>query len=293
MRLVADNLRSARQLTLPLYAGPIGIAAMAVVLAPGPLPAQQVEAIARLAQAITVRLEGATQGSGVLVEREGNRYTVLTSWHVVSGQRPSEELDIYTADGQRHALEQGSIRPVAAVDLAVLSFISAIPYTTAAIGDPARVLIGSPVYVSGYPLPTSAVPLRLLRFVDGKIIARSTAAIPDGYQLVYSNPTLSGMSGGAVLDSQGKLVGIHGRGETDIRLTEQAGIAVRTGANLGVPVSFFKPPMPAGSSVSFPRLPSPLLPSPPLLSPSGSMMPGSDRESICAFRRSLGYDCRL
>jgi len=66
-----------------------------------PAAAQSAEAVARIAQAITVRIEGATQGSGVLVKRDGNRYTVLTAWHVVSGQRPGEELDIYTSDGKR------------------------------------------------------------------------------------------------------------------------------------------------------------------------------------------------
>ena len=72
---------------------------------PAPVHAQTAEAVAKVAQAITVRIEGATQGSGVLVKRDGNRYTVLTAWHVVSGQRPGEELDIYTPDEQRHKLE--------------------------------------------------------------------------------------------------------------------------------------------------------------------------------------------
>ena len=70
---------------------------------------QSAEAVAQIAQAITVRIEGATQGSGVLVNREGNRYTVLTAWHVVSGQRAGEELDVYTPDGQRHSVETSSI----------------------------------------------------------------------------------------------------------------------------------------------------------------------------------------
>ena len=40
--------------------------------------------IAKIAKEITVRLEGAgSQGSGVIVKKEVNRYTILTSWHVV------------------------------------------------------------------------------------------------------------------------------------------------------------------------------------------------------------------
>lgn len=93
--------------------------------------AQSAESVARVAQAVTVRLEGATQGSGVLVKREGPRYTVLTAWHVVSGQRPGEELDIYTSDGQRHALEPGSIQRVGDVDLAVFTFSSDRAYSVA------------------------------------------------------------------------------------------------------------------------------------------------------------------
>ena len=45
-----------------------------VVDAPSALAQMQsAEAVAQIAQAITVRIEGATQGSGVLVKREGNR----------------------------------------------------------------------------------------------------------------------------------------------------------------------------------------------------------------------------
>ena len=52
-----------------------------------PASAQSVEQAAdKVAQSITVRVEGVTQGSGVLVKRDGNRYTVLTAWQMVSGQ---------------------------------------------------------------------------------------------------------------------------------------------------------------------------------------------------------------
>jgi len=91
--------------------------------------AQSQEAVGKIAQAITVRLEtSGAGGSGVLVKRDGNRYTVLTAWHVVSGQRAGEELDIYTSDGQRHQLEQGSIKRLGQVDMAVLSFSSSTAY---------------------------------------------------------------------------------------------------------------------------------------------------------------------
>lgn len=62
----------------------------ALLVIQAPAQSQSSDVVAKAAQAITVRIEVATQGSGVLVKREGNRYTVLTAWHVVSGQKPGE-----------------------------------------------------------------------------------------------------------------------------------------------------------------------------------------------------------
>jgi len=202
--------------------------------------AQSAEAVGQIAQAITVRIEGATQGSGVLVKRDGNRYTVLTAWHVVSGQRPGEELDIYTADGQRHQLEQGSIKRLGQVDMAVLTFSSPTAYEVARVGDVKSVSSGSSISVSGFPLPTSAVPTRIFRLIKGVVIANANVALPDGYQLLYDNQTLPGVSGGAVLNAQGELVGIHGKAEKADQMSESSGKAVATGTNQGVPISYYK-----------------------------------------------------
>ena len=215
------------------------VSSAALLVAEAPAQAQSVEAVGRVAEAITVRIEGATQGSGVLVKRDGNRYTVLTAWHVVSGQRPGEELDVYTPDGKRHSVAQGSIQRLGAVDMAVLSFSSSGSYELANVGDVKSVSSGSSIYVSGFPLPTSAVPTRLFRFLKGDVIANATVAIPNGYQMLYSNPTLPGMSGGAVLNAQGQLVGIHGQGETDSNMSEQQGVAVKTGTNQAVPIAYY------------------------------------------------------
>jgi tetratricopeptide (TPR) repeat protein len=254
MRLIAQHAaRTCALITLAAASpsaallGVAGVAAGAVLLTPVAAQAQGSQAAARAAQAVTVRIEGATQGSGVLMERDGNRYTVLTSWHVVSAQRPGEELAIYTPDGRSHPLEAGSIRRLGTVDLAVLTFSSSTAYETARIGDRGSVQMGGAIYVSGFPLPSTAVPSHLLRFLDGQVIANAQVAIPNGYQLLYSNPTLPGMSGGPVLNSRGEVVGIHGQGETDAQMSEQRGVAVKTGTNQGVPIAYYTQAMAAAS----------------------------------------------
>lgn len=56
------------------------------------------------------------------------------------------------------------------------------------------------------------------------------------YSLIYSATTLPGFSGGPVLSQDGYLLGIHGQGELDIRLTEMADVAVKTGSNKGMSI---------------------------------------------------------
>ncbi len=109
--------------------------------------------VARVAKTITVRIAGvASQGSGVLVKKEGNRYTVLTAWHVVEGINPGEELAIYTPDGKEHQLEGDSIERLGEVDMAVLSFISTDFYKLAVIGDRKSIRYEDSVYLAGFPL---------------------------------------------------------------------------------------------------------------------------------------------
>jgi len=234
--LVAALLLPAAQ---PVLLG-TALSTASLLVSEAPAHAQSQEAVGKVAQAITVRIEGATQGSGVLVKRDGNRYTVLTAWHVVSGQRPGEELDIYTPDGQRHQLEQGSIKRLGQVDMAVLTFSSSTAYEVARVGDVKSVSSGSSISVSGFPLPTSAVPTRIFRLIKGDVIANATVSIPDGYQLLYDNQTLPGVSGGAVLNAQGELVGIHGKAVRADQVSESSGKAVATGTNQGVPISYYK-----------------------------------------------------
>lgn len=210
---------------------------MAVFLSQAPAQAQAMSAedVAKVAQAITVRIEGATQGSGVLVKREGNRYTVLTAWHVVSGQKQGEELDIYTSDGQRQQAEQGSIKRLGQVDMAVLNFTSTGDYQTATIGDVKTVNRGDQVLVTGFPNESGGK----INFNFGKLVANAAVGIDQGYQLLYRNTTSSGMSGGAIIKSDGSLIGMHGRGEIDTKQTTINSKIVKTGVNQGVPIDYY------------------------------------------------------
>ena len=86
------------------------------------------------------------------------------------------------------------------------------------------------------------------------MVANATVAITNGYQLLCSNPTLPGISGGAVLNAQGELMGIHGKGEADFEISDQEGVAVKTGTNQAVPIDYYKQYL-SGSAVIATRPP--------------------------------------
>ncbi len=152
--------------------------------------------ISKIAKSITLRIEGATQGSGVLVKREGSLYTGLSSWHLLSQQAYGEEVIVITEDGGRHQINQKSITQLGNVDIGIFKFESSSNHKIASIGETNKTISGDTVYISGFPLASTAVPIRHWRFSNGKVLANSKVSVNGGYQILYSNATWKGMSGG-------------------------------------------------------------------------------------------------
>ena len=192
--------------------------------------------IAEISRQVTVMISGPTEGSGVILSSGQRKTKLITSWHVVDSIASGEELYATTYDGRMHRLTNSSIARIKNIDLATVEFISQDTYQAASLVDSSSIEIGKKVYVSGFPRSTTTIPSRLYRFLTGEVISYSPSPMDLGYQVMYNNPTLSGMSGGGVFNSAGELLAIHGRAETDARLTEQMDVAVKTNTNLGIPL---------------------------------------------------------
>ncbi|MDM3850924.1 MAG: GUN4 domain-containing protein [Aphanizomenon gracile PMC627.10] len=171
--------------------------------------------IDKIAEKITVLIDinNKDNGSGILIKQEGNTYTVLTAFHNV--KNPSLKYTIITPDQQRYPIQNQNIQPLGTgIDLAVVKFVSSKTYQVAKFGNSDLIKRGDNVYVAGFRLSTPSIPAPLYDCFDGQVSAHATqVTIDGGYNLVYTNPTLKGMSGGPVLNSEGELIGIHGRGD--------------------------------------------------------------------------------
>ena len=194
-----------------------------------------------IAQKITVLIDinNKDNGSGILIKQEGNTYTVLTAFHNV--KNTSLKYTIITPDEQRYPIQGENIKPLGTgIDLAVVKFVSSKTYQVAKFGNSDLIKRGDNVYVTGFRLPSPSIPAPLYDCFDGQVSANERQrTIDGGYNLVYTNSTVKGMSGGPVLNPKGELIGIHGRGdEYDNRDRDRfAGIPINTYMRIAVSVT--------------------------------------------------------
>lgn len=166
------------------------------------------EQLRRLTQQITVKIPAPKSwGSGILINKQGNVYTVLTNHHVI---KSNTSYQIQTADGQTHNAQLVQTMRFGENDLAVLTFRSNNAYTFASFGNSSNLEIGEQVVAGGFPFDQELTGSRGFLFTTGQVSLFSNKSFAGGYQLGYTNPIEKGMSGGPVLNSKGQLIGVNG-----------------------------------------------------------------------------------
>jgi tetratricopeptide (TPR) repeat protein len=208
--------------------------------------------IEQIARSVSVEMITG-EGSGVIVHRQGNLYTLVTNRHVVCGSgncdasRLSKIYRLRTADGQVHQVSKSAVQFLKdaagnSLDLASVQFRSDRAYQVAKVAEPGSLKVDDAVYTAGFPKGQGWL------FGSGKaqaVVNKRLLGDRGGYTVIYDAATLPGMSGGGAFDKNGRLVAVHGQGDRFTENTEaevepsnttREEIGSKIGYNRGIPV---------------------------------------------------------
>jgi tetratricopeptide (TPR) repeat protein len=229
----------------------LGTVAVLVAVAPA-VAAKSPAEIEQIAKAVSVEMITGV-GSGVIVHRQGNLYTVITNRHVVCGfgscdaSRLSSTYRLRTADGQVHQVPKSAVQLLKdsagkSLDLASVQFRSDRTYPVAQVAELDSLKVGDAVYTAGFPKEQGWL------FGSGKaqaVVNKRLTGDGGGYTVIYDAKTLPGMSGGGAFDKNGRLVAVHGSGDRYTENTQakvkpsntgKEEVGSKIGLNRGIPV---------------------------------------------------------
>ncbi|NBJ14101.1 MAG: trypsin-like serine protease [Dehalobacter sp. 4CP] len=132
-------------------------------------------------------------GSGFIVDASGK---VATNYHVIEG---SYSAKVKTASGTSYDVQK-VLSYNAVTDLAILK-ISATGLTAVSLGDSSLIETGDNIYAIGNPFG-------LENTISNGLISTKSRDINETTYIQISAPISSGSSGGALVDEQGKVIGI-------------------------------------------------------------------------------------
>jgi serine protease Do len=190
-----------------------------ILASTSPNPRSHTAEVNRIASEISVRILGSDSlGSGFILQRQDREYIVITNQHVLrAGELPYR---VQTPDGKLYEARVLSNSDLTQYDLAVLQFSTQAVYQTATVGNSSQLKVGEAIFAAGFPHDdnlkapmqySDVFSLTGFALKQGRITIFLDKALEEGYQIGYTNDVKKGMSGGALLNSKGEVVGVNGK----------------------------------------------------------------------------------
>jgi tetratricopeptide (TPR) repeat protein len=251
-----DLLSIARTMYRSSFFWPAALIGTTIALIQPAVQAKSASEIEKVARSVTVEIQlkqADRVGSGVIIQRQGDLYTLVTNRHVICGTSNCQQIsasEVYTlglVGGQRYQAQKSAIRLLGNdLDLAIIQFRSNRNYPVAQISAPSSLKVTDKVYTAGFPRKQFG-----FGFAGGEAIAVVNKRLQGdggGYTIIYDAATEPGMSGGGVFDQNGYLVAIHGWGDryqSNTQTLPADGSAVannpvgsKIGYNRGIPINW-------------------------------------------------------
>jgi len=159
---------------------------------------------------VKVSIQNVSQGSGIIIQRKGQVYTVLTNEHVA---KKGNRYIIKTDSGKEYPARRKENNLFGGNDLAILEFRSTdgSEYQTAVTGDSFNLRENDYVFAAGYPADGDPDYEGGFVLYRGRVLLRLNQPLRRGYQIGITNNFEKGMSGGPLVNDKGEVVGISGR----------------------------------------------------------------------------------
>ncbi|MFI5780567.1 S1C family serine protease [Nocardia sp. NPDC051570] len=177
-------------------------------------PAGTVPAVAQkvLPSVVMIRVAGARaegEGSGVVLSSDG---LILTNNHVASGAGPNAKMEVQFSDGTTTSASVVGVDPVS--DLAVIKAANKSGLTPIELGSSANLQVGQTVVAIGSPLGLAGTVTTGIVSALNRPVSTSGEGGNNGTATVISAiqtdaPINPGNSGGALVDMDGRLIGIN------------------------------------------------------------------------------------
>ncbi|MBN3959647.1 serine protease [Nostoc sp. NMS8] len=156
---------------------------------------------------ITVKVIADNQeaASGTIIKKQNGFYTVLTNYHVVKNAKfvkiVTSDNQVYNAEAVK--LDRQDNQKDDLYDLAKVTFSSENIYQVAGLAED-TIKLGDRVFAGGYVKGN-------FQTTKGQVRLFLNQALIKGHQIAYDNDIQQGMSGGAIINEAGNLVGINSK----------------------------------------------------------------------------------